>query len=124
MIPKFRAWNKDNKVMVEVRGINYDYEGVWSKEMIDDESDGGYLPFSDIELMQYTGVKDKHGKEVYIGDIVYDGIMKDYSVIKFEEDVLIVKWGDGYYDYLSEVIERLEVIGNIYESKELLEEER
>ena len=52
MKPKFRAWDKFDKEMLDVHGINYDADGVWTKEMIDDESNGEFIYFSDIELLQ------------------------------------------------------------------------
>ena len=89
-----------------------------------------FRDFEEVELMQYTGLKDKNGKEVYEGDIVkiielegygeycdqvkYTGKI-EYCVSEFRIQPLNLKLSD-------ESIVEIEVIGNIYENKNLLEE--
>ena len=68
---------------------------------------------------QYTGLKDKNGKKIFEGDIIKSGNYKTY-----------VQWDNGYCgflplcDFIAGVdVETCKIIGNIYENKELLEEE-
>lgn len=116
---KFRAWDEQNKVMEYKVNVN---DGKPVKY--------GYQWFNhgntiyDSELMQYTGLKDKNGKEIYEGDIIrHDwGLNKitfeDYSFTA--EQILTF---DGKYNcslYLSDIGSDCEVTGNIYENPELL----
>lgn len=118
---KFRAWNKKEKRMYSNAYLLMSNE-TWSLRR---EDDGESF---DVKLMQYTGLKDRNGKEVYEGDIVecmsfkIDG--KD-SKTEVEE----IKWGwVGGYDFsgvgfnIPDTLKDgwLKVIGNIYENPELL----
>ncbi len=117
---KFRAWDKQSKVMREVEIINFDLEGVtcwdWNThECID-------LSFDEIELMQYTGVNDKNGMEIYTGFFVRWGLrtykicfdcgfyMHDLS--KINPDYPITKEFKNASD-------EFEIVGNIYENPNL-----
>lgn len=115
---KFRAWNDKAKKMY------YDVDLVNSQWLIE----GHYLIYSDKDdIMQYTGLKDKNGKEIYEGDIL-DVLLN--SMLRLH---LKVKFSDGSYwvvgkDYesrryayrITEVLHEAEVIGNIYENKYLI----
>lgn len=128
---KFRAWLKDDKTMEFVDIIDWNFESIsFSKLIPIKESNPEYdeieVRFKEVELMQYTGLKDRNGKEIYEGDIV-----KNIVTLCVGE----ILWVKAYCRYgLKEAIfpnstkpivdctmaQRYEVIGNIYENSELL----
>ena len=79
----------------------------------------------DIDLIQCTGLKDKNGTLIYMGDVVKDDATN--SIYKVgEKKCAIYLENDEYIGYFHELSmafaeKRLEVIGNIYENPELLE---
>ena len=81
----------------------------------------------EIELMQSTGLKDKNGKEIFEGDILYGYAGEDFwEIVEFDTEE--GKWirKDIWYNSklgLSENNEFMEIVGNIYENPELLEVE-
>ena len=110
---KFRAWNKEEKKMF-YRDIVILFRGGWHTEL-------DKLPILDsenAELMQFTGLKDKHGKEIYEGDIL--GNLKE-SILP--ADNVIVEFVHGCFIPFQIVIneKRWEVLGNIYENPELFD---
>jgi len=80
--------------------------------------------FHKLILMQFTGQKDKNGAEIYEGDIV-----KWYCDEEPPEGIFIVEWRDTRFVLYNKEMsdwalggapKRLEIIGNIYENKELI----
>ena len=107
---KFRAWDKENEAMVYPKGILFDARVVYF-------SCGTLEPHEGYELMQYTGLNDKNGTEIYEGDILLSGDLVD--VVTFSEGCFHLKNAG----YLISELRVYEVIGNIYENPELLEGE-
>lgn len=123
MIPKFRAWLKNDKEMIDVDEIHWFHEG------IDFIGDG--ITFSrgadEIELMQSTGLKDKNGKEVFVGDIIKctRGCPHEVYLEKEYGGTYIGGMPAIYLKGLREGYawtEAEEIVGNIYENPDLLEE--
>lgn len=108
---KFRAWDKDHNDM-------------WSSEDLKEEEISIYPTgevtgtFNNFEIMQYTGLKDKNGKEIYENDR-----------LKQDESIIQIVWSgrgfEGRYINKSQVHDsaitnnnyyQWEIIGNIYET--------
>ena len=125
---KFRVWDKLNKKMIVdednlLISLSGDVVKVW-----DDGEWANTINGLNYILMQSTGLKDKNGKEIWEGDVLnHDKYSKEFK----EGDVEIVKvetlqqfFEDrGLYtrEYGEEWdAENFEIIGNIYENKELI----
>lgn len=140
---KFRFWHKPTNKMLDCYGFNEHCTFANTLDGIGTE----YNPCAtkDCELMQCTGLKDKNGKLIFEGDILelYVSTKKAYRYqVKYEIGSFMLvsddeifdfrnKWNDNvyplsqlYFEYENEedCIWECEVIGNIYENKELLNE--
>ena len=119
---KFRAWSKLTKKMT-----NRSYSWWWLDDIFEEEA-FSHPPSpshgeEDIVLMQYTGLKDKNGKEIYEGDIIEDRFRRKF-IVKWDINFACWVFGDiklsdfgnpGFW-----VGHEIKVIGNIYENPELL----
>lgn len=122
MIPKFRAWDKVFKEMVQVNAL------VLDEQVVKVTYKNGNVAKDDMkeyELMQSTGLKDKNGKEIFEGDILTSQNYPVKGVVEFRTDLgLWVHYLKeySYFEYLGNVAGSKEIIGNIYENPELLED--
>ncbi|MDH8063304.1 YopX family protein, partial [Lactococcus lactis subsp. lactis] len=127
MIPKLRAWDKQDERMSygEVEyfddSINYRFDHFCTGA---DE---------DVEFMQSTGIKDKNGVEIYEGDVInyrnsFRNPMTGSGSLSINRDFKIIfKDGEfkakGFDIRLKNILSYSEVIGNVYENPELLRED-
>lgn len=128
---KFRAWDYEDKKMWKVVAISASIWGDCEEAHIRicdfdkspcDEETNVRLSVS-YSLMQFTGLKDKNGREIYEGDVVLiHQWNRKYEVI-FESGMFKVK-GNTRFSLCTTTNGELtcEVIGNIYENPELLKE--
>lgn len=132
MIPKIRAWLKNDKEMIDVDEIFFD------NGKLDFIGDGiTFMRTADeIELMQSTGIRDMSNQEIFEGDVVkttrfvgradevggfYEYDKEFIGIVKQLEGSWVIDTGSDAVCLWTE-IEENEIIGNIYESPELLEE--
>lgn len=111
--------------VVYVESIRFDTEVV--EVYNEDRCCYSFYDFDEIEFMENTGMKDKNGKYIYKGDIVtvngtWDCIIEyKQSSCAFVLKSIDSRWSMGYFSNYDDIEEMLEVIGNIYENKELVE---
>ena len=124
-INKYRAWNTEKKIMCydnEDFSACY-WDGAYSSEVgIINEYLNLPEHLRNYEYMQYIGVDDKNGKEIYEKDIVLIDGEDEYFVVEWDGDTarfvmnsetLTVDF-DNYWGY------QIEAIGNVYENADLL----
>jgi len=129
---KFRAWDKnDKRIFIDPQMIDFYNKKIgymqYQTEYMPDTSYSipvGFEEFEYSELMQYTGLKDEYGDEIYEGDIVTLHNSR-YKVIFNMEQARFVLRDDKFemeIPFTNNNNERMEIIGNIYENPELMEE--
>jgi uncharacterized phage protein (TIGR01671 family) len=111
---RFRAWDKTLKEMCEIQEWVFGENGVTSAVLIGNDWEQEKSA-SEFELMQYTGLLDRNGKEIYEGDIVKDNF-GHWEGMKVEMEP------DFFHDYIEYDLNNaeLEIIGNIWENGDLL----
>ena len=123
---KFRAWVKDRKAIFEVVLINYVTKKVtYLLERVGHLLSIRDAKFNDVELMQYTGLKDKNGKEIYEGDIIFLHGSKYKVIFKTEGARFVLRNNEFELEitFINNNNKRMEVLGNVYENPELMEDE-
>mgnify|MGYP001596598332 CR=1 FL=1 len=118
-IIKFRAWNEETK---KIFNWSFTEQGIYPQDFFNNDK---------YKVMQFTGLLDKNGKEIYEGDIVKTTMhySDDFGedVGEAEEKIIVVKWKNdegrqfsGFDFFPSDNINNLEIIGNVWENPELL----
>ena len=137
MIPKFRVWDKENKMMwnIERWHIEDEYFDLIepNKSVIDFKANRTWRKQSDVTLMQSTGLFDKNDKEIFEGDILkctsINGRLWHETNVSWDSTIAGFVIHKNIYEatsigYLTDSKSiTVEIIGNIYENPELLEVE-
>ena len=121
MIPRFRAWDKEFKEMVQVDALVFDEQiikATYKNRNVVKEDLKNYI------LMQSTGLKDKNGKEIFEGDILdsEDGFLA--GIVELRQDLgmfvsTLIKYNN--FERLCSIANSREIIGNIHTNPELAE---
>ena len=116
---KFRAWDKFKKEIRKVDKMDFHNKKGIIAWFLNGEKI--LYPKQSTELMQYTGLKDCKGKEIYEGDIVsHPNPALNGAEVKFTKGLFRIVAKDGGDDLLYYCYNKIEVIGNIYQHKDLL----
>lgn len=128
---KFRAWDgQDTMIYFDFNSIKHDGLIDWNENKYSDT--GGGLYIDNCDVMQYIGLQDKTGRNIYEGDILK---WSDWRPNFYEYEHLykysnkVVNWSKKYGSWILDEKEELnlgiysnvEIIGNIYENPELLD---
>lgn len=139
---KYRAWDKKRKRMYEVIHLHLSSEGIWATvkgfDIIEQKDIHLQIQPKDIEVMDYTTLQDKNGKDIYEGDILMDQYQdKNYDLDREDDSPITVKiyypvvFKDGCLGWIGEItgeffnfydhpVPETQIVGNVYESPELI----
>ena len=122
-----KVWLIKEKKVIDVHAIDFVNKIIF-------QNTGGrakkFYPFDEVEFIENTGFKDKNGKDIFVGDIIkqHKSCLRDrrknFLVEKhdFDKRYTFFNLEEYYYDLDEDEAEFVEVIGNIYEDKELVEQ--
>lgn len=121
---KFRAWDRNREEMYEVDALHL-HRGLIE---VDNEFDHQTTEIEPYTIMQYTGLKDKKGVEIYEGDVVVNASSELIFQVVYKAPSFCRKWIDDVSKRYRDPIEPMarnthiicEVIGNIHEHPHLL----
>lgn len=121
---KFRAWNSKIKEMTKHLTLDITTGKLSEAHCSAKREDGfeywDFRPMPHIVLLQYTGLKDKNGKEIYEGDIVQtDRVLSPIVIKDIRLDTLKIARRIAF-ERKNPTAYRFKVIGNIHENPELL----
>lgn len=122
-----KVYIKELNIVREVEMIDFHNKQVSVHDVgIGFRGGAAIFSFDKVEFIENTGFKDNNGKYIYVGDIVtvngtWDCIIEyNQSSCAFVLKSIDSRWSMGYFSNYDDIEEMLEVIGNVYENKELL----
>jgi len=131
---KFRAWDKAKRTMIYPTAITFQYCPDAETPVPLQLNEKFCLGLESV-LMQFTGLRDKDGKEIYEGDIIREGDgpggtaigtienVNGDTVVKFLPGTIPDDWNHEYYPVFGKM-DNAVVIGNVYENRGLLDKVR
>lgn len=124
---KFRAWYEEDKEMQRVTDIYFNKKtGEIESFVTKGEKCNYHTDLDNHILMQYTGLKDQNGVEIFEGDVLYFEPYETHINDRVVQNIDGAYHGrlirSGYSKLLAECVYETKVIGNIYENNDLLEE--
>lgn len=140
---KYRAWDKAEKRMLQVERIDWDFNTGQELDAVylvppEEECDHLELSIHDVELLEFTGLKDAVGVEIYENDILdVDRPGDNYRMVckwieefgcfmfcfKIDSKPKLFGGGCLQIDQFGSLLnKKSKVLGNVYENPELLEE--
>ena len=136
MTPRYRAWISEADTMAnDLKGIDFENETVVLRKLYYEDGFSVETEVFEVEignaiLMQSTGLVDKNGKEIFEGDVVRQVRTQPTTgneiitgtVTMIEGAWLIMNDREQLASYLWSESDENEIIGNIYENKDILEE--
>ena len=131
---KFRAWDKnDKRIFIDPQMIDFYNKKIgymqYQTEYMPDTSYSipvGFEEFEYSELMEWTGLYDKNGEDIYEGDIIFESFGEKYYKVIFENVSFKAEFNGDFdeysFDLIDVVAQGCEIVGNIYENPELIKE--
>lgn len=115
---KFRAWDREEKKLFPIARYDFADNTVYAHLFACE----GYLG-ENLAVMQYIGIEDTKGNEIYEGDILFCKDDDEFSyfngIVKYDGCTPILLSEDGFI-YHIDIVKNSELLGNIYQNSELL----
>ena len=116
MIPKFKAWDKKHNEMIEVVSINFEERYIRGITAVEKNGDiESSYDFDEVDLIQSTGIKDRHENEYFNKDIARDVYSEEIGVIEYEDGAFHMRFENDGVDLIDVNLD-FEIIGNVYEN--------